>query len=131
MTSSVASIDMSRGGDNALTVATYVMLFVFGVAQGVLGSFYYSSGPVPLASLGFDLAILATCLLGAWGLRRPAAALAPAAGWVAATFLLATGTSAGSVLITATTAGEWFLFGGAVAVALGVVTAFALSPRLR
>jgi hypothetical protein len=122
---------MPGGADRALTVATYAMLLVFGAAQGVLGSFYYGSGPVPLAALGFDLAILATCLFGAWGLRRPAGAIAPAAGWIAATFLLAAGTSAGSVLVTATTAGEWFLFGGAAAVAAGVVIAFVLSPRLR
>ena len=122
---------MRRDADRALTVATYLMLLVFAAAQGVLGSFYYGAGPAPLAAFGFDLAIAATCLLGAWGLRSAAGALVPAAGWIAATFLLATGTSAGSVLITATTAGEWYLFGGAAAVAAGVVAAFALSPRFR
>ncbi len=127
----MVSTEMRRGADRALTVATYVMLLVFAAAQGVLGSFYYGSGPAPLVPFGFDLAIAATCLLGAWGLRNAAGALVPAAGWIAAAFLLATGTSAGSVLITATTAGEWFLFGGAAAVAAGVVAAFAFAPRLR
>ncbi len=114
-----------RVGDRTLTVMTYAMLVVFGIAQGVLGSFYYSSGPAPLAALGFDLAIFATCLLGAWGLGRPAGALAPAVGWIAAALLLATGTSGGSVLITATTAGEWFLFGGAAGAVGGVMAAYA------
>lgn len=115
-----------RGADVALTVAAYLALVLFGVAQGLLGSFFYAVGPAPFAALGFGVAILATCLLGGWGMRSTAGALAPAAGWFALVFLLATGTSGGSVLITATTAGEWFLFGGSAFVAVGVVTCFAV-----
>jgi uncharacterized protein DUF6113 len=111
-------------GDLALTSATYVLLLLFGAAQGVLGTFYYGAGPAPLASIGFDLAILATCVLGGWGLRRASGGLAPAAGWLVATFILASGTSGGSVLITANGAGEWFLFGGAASATAGVIVAF-------
>jgi hypothetical protein len=110
-------------------VATFVMLVLFGAAQAVVGAFFYGAGPAPLASLGFDLLILATCLLGAWGLDRPAGGLAPAAGWFVVAFLLASGTPGGSVLISASTAGEWFLFGGAGAACAGVIAAFTIWSR--
>jgi Family of unknown function (DUF6113) len=113
----------------ALTVATYLMLVLFGVAQAVVGTFFYGSGPAPLASLGFDVAIATTCLLGAWGLDRPSGGLAPAAGWIIVVFLLASGTAGGSVLIAADSAGEWFLFGGAAAAAAGVIAAFTIWSR--
>lgn len=111
---------MHRG----LTVATYLALLIFGLAQGVLGSFFYGSGPAPLAAVGFDAAIFATCLLGAWGLRTATGGLAPAAGWFVAAFVLASGTSGGSVLIAASTAGEVFLFGGAIAATAGLVLGY-------
>ncbi len=114
----------SPSGDLAMTLVTYLALVLFGAAQGLLGTFYYSAGPAPLASIGFDLAILATCVLGGWGLGRPSGGLAPAAGWLLATFILASGTSGGSVLITANGAGEWFLFGGAASATAGVIVAF-------
>jgi hypothetical protein len=44
--------------------------------------------------------------------------------------ILAMGTAGGSVLITNTGAGQWFLFGGAVCAAAGVVIGFVRwSPR--
>lgn len=107
----------------ALTLAVIVALFLFGAGQGLVGTFFYFSGPVPLAALGFDLLIFATCLLGGWGLRRRFGGMPSAAGWVITVFLLGTTTRSGSVLITSTTAGEVFLFGGAVAAAAGMVIA--------
>jgi Family of unknown function (DUF6113) len=112
-----------------LTGLTYLALFLFGLAQGVVGSFYYGAGPAPLAALGFDVCILGTCLLGAWATQSAFGAFAPAVGWFIATFVLASGTSAGSVIITASSAGEWFLFGGAVAAMIGVVGGFTLWAR--
>jgi len=116
---------VSRG----LTIVTYLALLVFGCAQGLLGSFYYDAGPVPLAAIGFDVAILATCLLGAWGTNQATGAFVPAVGWFVATFVLASGTGAGSVIITASTAGELFLFGGAVCALLGAVGGYTLWAR--
>jgi hypothetical protein len=115
--------------DTAKTAGTYLTLMVLGAAQALVGAFFYSSGPVPLAAIGFDVAIFASCLLGAWGMRRPAGALAPAAAWFLTAFALASGTHDGSVLITATTAGTWFLFGGATSAAAGLVAAFAIWSR--
>lgn len=116
-------------GDRLLTAATYLMLILFGAAQALLGAFFYSSGPAPAASLGFDLVLFASCLLGAWGLRRPVGAFAPAVGWFVGAFILASATAAGSVLVTASVAGETFLFGGAAAAMLGLLTAFVVASR--
>ncbi len=113
----------------ALTIATYVALVAFGAAQALIGTFFYGAGLVPVASILFDLAILATCVLGAWGLEQPSGGLAAAAGWFLVVLILASGTSGGSVLIAANTAGEWFLFGGAASAAIGVIAAFMIWTR--
>jgi hypothetical protein len=118
---------VSRG----LTTVTYLALFGFGIAQGLVGSFYYGAGPAPLAAVGFDAAILATCLLGAWGTQHVLGGFTPAVGWFIATFVLASGTSGGSVIITASSAGEVFLFGGAVGAMIGVVAGYTLWARRR
>jgi hypothetical protein len=105
-------------------VCAYLALFLFGLLQGLIGCFQYSRGPAPLAAVGFDLAILATCLLSAWGMRTALGGLMPGVGWFVATFVLATGTQGGSVLITNTTAGQWFLFGGAACAAVGCLLSY-------
>jgi hypothetical protein len=115
----------------AQAICTYLALFLFGMAQGVLGAFFYNSGPPPLASLAFDLLILGTCLLGAWGTERAVGAFLPAAGWFIATFVLASGTSGGSVIVSATSGGEWFLFGGAAGAMIGVIAGFTIWARRR
>lgn len=109
-----------------MTLAAYAMLFLLGIGEGLIGSFHYSGslGPVPAAAIGFDLLLLATCLAGAWGMSRPAGGLMPAVGWLVASFVLAMGTPGGSVLITNTTAGKWYLYGGSVCAAAGAVAAF-------
>jgi hypothetical protein len=80
--------------------------------------------------VGFAVLIGVTCVLGAWGTGRPLGGLMPAAGWLVTSLVLSSGTSGGSVLITNTAAGKWFLFGGALCAAAGVVTGFVRwSPR--
>jgi hypothetical protein len=108
----------------ALAGGAYAMLFLLGVMEGVLGCFWYGSGPVPLAALGFDALLLATCLLAGWGMRRPTGGLMPTVGWFLASFVLAMGTKGGSVVITDSSAGKWFLFGGAATAVAGAVAAF-------
>ena len=116
---------MSRG----LTTITLLALFLFGCAQGLLGSFYYAAGPDPLAAIGFDAAILATCMLGAWGTSRAAGGFWPAVGWFIVTFVLASGTGGGSVIVTASSAGELFLFGGAICAVIGAIAGYTLWAR--
>ncbi len=113
------------GNGPVVTASAYVALFLLGAVEGLIGTFQYSRGPAPLAAVCFAAAILATCVLGAWGMRSGAGGLLPAAGWVVTTLLLSSGRG-GSILITNTTAGQWFLFGGALFAACGVVIGFAL-----
>ena len=117
----------------AVVGSCYAMLFLLGVAEGVIGAFHYSGGigRIPAAALGFGALILVTCLLAAWGMRRPAAGLMPAVGWFAASFVLAMRTPGGSIVITNTAAGKWFLFGGALCAAAGVAASFAALPAAR
>jgi hypothetical protein len=119
----------ARPDDSRLVVVGgYVMLLLFGVLQGLVGCFQFSRslGTFPVAALAFPAGIGVTCVLSAWGMRRPLGGLMPGVGWFITSFVLAMGTPGGSIVITNTTAGKWFLFGGSICVAAGVVIAFAL-----
>lgn len=113
----------------ATTVATYVLLFVLGVLQGIIGSFQYGQEPVPLIAIILIVVLFATCVLASWAMRSFAAGLLPAIGWMIASFVLSLGTAGGSVIITATAAGEWYLYGGVLACLAGIATSFASWAR--
>jgi Family of unknown function (DUF6113) len=115
---------VARGSFGA--AAAYVLLFLLGAMEGLIGSFQFSRsiGSVPVAALGFCALILATCLLAGAGMSSPLGGLAPAAGWLAATFVLTLPTSTGSVIVTNTSAGRWYLYGGAVCAGVGVALGF-------
>jgi hypothetical protein len=89
-----------------LTVAANTALFLVGAVEGLIGSFQYSRS-APAGAIGFCLLLLATCLLGAWAMRSVSGALWPAV-------------SGGSVIIANTTAGKWYLYGGAVSSLAGI-----------
>jgi hypothetical protein len=110
----------------------YGVLFLLGVVEGTIGSFQYGrllAGSVPFAAGAFCVAILLTCLFGGWGMRSVAGALMPAIGWILASFVLSMPVASGSVVITNTTPGKWYLYGGTVAVLVGVALSFGLSLR--
>jgi hypothetical protein len=115
----------------ALTAVGYVVLFVLGALQGLIGSFQYSQSPAPLMAIVLDVAIFVTCLFCGWGMRTFAGGLIPAVGWILASFIMSMGNAQGSVIITATNAGEWYLYGGSLAAAAGAVAAFALWGRVQ
>jgi hypothetical protein len=117
------------GGRRAVTAVGYLLLFVLGVLEGCIGSFQYSQPPAPLIAVILAVIVFVTCAGCGWGMGTVAAALAPGVGWIVAAFVLASGRSSGSVLITATSAGECFLYGGALACIAGVF--FALFARVR
>src|SRR5690242_5588585 len=110
-----------------VTGGVYGTLFVLGAVEGMIGSFQYGrlATPVPLGALAFCVAILATCVLGGWGTRSVSGALMPAIGWIIASFVLSMPVSNGSVIITNTPPGKWYLYGGTLSVAAAVVLAFA------
>ena len=113
--------------------AGYVLLFLFGVLQGAVGSFQYSRGigPVPVAAVGFALVIGITGAACARGIRSAGGAVAPAIGWLLVAFLLATPRPSGSVVITNTLAGQVFLYAGALSAAIGVGLGLSVSTRRR
>jgi Family of unknown function (DUF6113) len=110
---------------------TYVLLFLLGAMEGVIGSFEFSHsmGRLPLAALGFSALILVTCLLAGRGMGSGFGGLVPAVGWLAASFVLTLPTAAGSVIVTNTTAGKWYLYGGAICAAIGAAASFRWRPR--
>jgi Family of unknown function (DUF6113) len=120
-----------KGTGTLFNVAVYGMLFVLGAVQGVIGSFQYSwmAGSVPVAALAWCAVLLATCLLGAWAMRSVSGALAPAVGWILAAFLMSMPVSNGSVIITNTAAGRWYLYGGTVTAVAGALLAFVVVVR--
>ena len=114
-----------------VTGGAYSLLFLFGAAQGLIGCFQFrrGAGPVPLAALGFCILILATCVLGAAAMDSAAGALLPAAGWFLVTVVLTLPTAQGSVIVTNSAAGEWYLYGGSACAVAGAV--IALMRRIR
>ena len=122
---------MGTSRRSLITGLGYLTLFVLGLAQGLIGSFQYDRSPVPLIAILLILILFATCVLAGWGLRTYAAGIFPALGWVIASFILAMPRPNGSVIIEATSAGEWYLYGGALAAAAGAATSFYSWTRAR
>jgi hypothetical protein len=110
------------GGQRAITAAGYLLLFVLGALEGMIGSFQYGRSPAPLIAIVLVVIIFVTCVACGWGMGTFAGGLVPALGWVAASFIIAMPRENGSVVITATSAGEWYLYGGAIACLAGSVT---------
>jgi len=123
-------MNLATGGQGTrwLTAAAYTALFLAGAVQGLIGAFQYSRN-TPLGAIMFCVVLLATCLLGAWAMRSVSGALCPAAGWMVASFVLSMPVSSGSVIITNTTAGKWYLYGGTVCAVSAVALSFAVLVR--
>ena len=117
--------------DAFVTGGVFGVVFLLGAVEAMFGSFEYSYniGPVPASALGCCTAILLTCLLAGWAMRSLAGALVPALGWVIVSFVLAMPNPEGSVIITNTADGKWYLYGGALSAAIGVAGAFAIWIR--
>jgi Family of unknown function (DUF6113) len=114
------------GTQPVLTGTVYVVLFLLGAVEGMIGSFQYSrtAGPVPLAAIAFCAVLLVTCVLAGWGMRSVSGALVPAIGWLIASFVLSMPAANGSVIITASAPGEWYLYGGTISAVIGVAVSF-------
>jgi hypothetical protein len=115
-----------HGTRSLLSFGVFGVLFLLGLVEGMIGSFQYARvlGSVPAAALVCCVVILATCLLAAWATRSVSGAILPGMGWIIASFVLSMPVSNGSVIITATTPGKWYLYGGTLSVAAGVVASF-------
>jgi Family of unknown function (DUF6113) len=115
----------------AMMAVGYVILFVLGAVQGIIGSFQYGSGPGVLVAIILIVVIFATCVLAGWGTRTFGGGLLPAVGWIIASFVLSMPRSNGSVIIANTTQGQWYLYGGSVAAAVGAAVSFTFRTRTR
>jgi hypothetical protein len=117
--------------ERLLGAGVYAVLFVLGAVEGTIGSFQFSrtAGSFPLAALACCVVILITCVLAGWGLRSAGGALLPGIGWILSSFLLSMPVSGGSVIITNTGPGKWYLYGGTFCVLLGVAATFGFWVR--
>jgi len=109
----------------------YLALLLLGAAEGLIGCFQFSrgAGPVPAAALVFCVLLFASCLLGGWGMGTPLGALMVALGWLGVSVLLTMPSAGGSVIVTNTAAGRWFLYGGAVCAGAGLAVSFRWRTR--
>ena len=120
------NVTTGKQGTRLVIAGVYVALFLLGAVEGMIGSFQYSraSGSVPAVALVCCVVILATCVLGAWATRSVSGAILPGIAWVVVSFVLSMPVSNGSVIITNTTPGKWYLYGGTLSVAAAVVASF-------
>jgi hypothetical protein len=109
--------------------AGYLVLLLLGALQGLVGCFQYGRPPQPLVAIAFAVLIFVTCAGCGWGIGTFSAALLPAIGWIVVSFLLASPRPNGSLIVTGTAAGEWYLYGGALGCAAGAMAAFFLRVR--
>lgn len=120
-----------RDAQAFVTGGAYTLLFLLGALEGLVGCFQHSRtvGSFPLAAVLLAIAIGVTCVLGAAGMGSAAGALVPALGWFGLSLVLSLPTPGGSVIITNTTAGQWYLWGGSACAAAGVVVALVRRAR--
>ena len=121
-----------RSGPPSVSIGIgYLALLLLGAAEGLIGCFQFSrgAGPVPVAALVFCVLLFASCLLGGWGMGTPLGALMVALGWFGVSVLLTMPSPGGSVIVTNTTAGRWFLYGGAVCAGAGLAVSFRWRTR--
>ncbi len=112
-----------------LTGAVYGALAVMGVMLGVIGSYEFSweAGGIPVAALAWSVVNLAFFRAAGWAVSGKLGATVPAAVWLIAVLVLSSRRPEGDLVVTGTTAGYVFIFGGALAAALAV----AWTPSIR
>jgi len=116
-------------GQRAIIAVGYLMLLILGALQGLIGSFQYGRSPSPLIAILLIVIIFLTCVGCGGGIGTFGAGLLPAVGWLLASFILAMSRPNGSVIITGTPAGEWYLYGGSLACLIGAFVTFFTRAR--
>ncbi|WP_190394234.1 hypothetical protein [Nocardiopsis quinghaiensis] len=124
----------SRGAlSPVLTAATLVVLLLLGAAVGLFSTtgagwltFYWGAGTqvralVVVGLLAFLALLYGACRLCAWGGRRPSAAVAFAAGFLASVIVLVGYTPGGDLLLTNHLVHNAYLFGAMLVLVLAVI----------
>jgi hypothetical protein len=101
----------------------YGVLAVLGVLLGVIGSFEFSwsAGPVPVAAILLSAVNLAVFRGAGWAMESRLAAVVPAVLWMIILVVLSSRRPEGDLVVTGTTAGYVYMFGGAVAALVAIV----------
>ncbi|WP_214327050.1 DUF6113 family protein [Nonomuraea sediminis] len=112
----------------ALKGAAYGMLFVLGLAMGLVGGFTqaFKVGVVPVAAIIWVIVLFCVCLAAGRVMRARLAAALPALGWLLVSMPLSFQLAPGDLVIEGWS-GIIYLYGGMAA----VVVAFYLSPPSR
>ncbi|NUR92312.1 MAG: hypothetical protein HOY71_50270 [Nonomuraea sp.] len=112
--------------ESALIGAAYGMLFVLGLAMGLVGGFTqanWSIGQVPVSAVIWVLVIFAVCYAAGRAMRSRLAAALPALGWLLVSMPLSFQLAAGDLVIEGVP-GIIYLYGGMGA----LVVAFMVTP---
>jgi hypothetical protein len=101
----------------------YGVLAVLGVLLGVIGSFEFSwqAGSVPVAAIALSVINLAAFRVAGWAMESRLGAAVPAVLWMIILLVLASRRPEGDLVVTGTTAGYVYMFGGAVAALVAIV----------
>lgn len=101
----------------------YGLLVVLGVLLGLIGSFEFSwqAGAVPVAAIALSLVNLVVFRAAGWAMESRLGAVAPATPWMVVLVLLSSRRPEGDLVVTGTTAGYTYMFGGAVAALIAIV----------
>lgn len=112
-----------------VTGAAYGVLVVLGLFLGVVTSFQFSwtAGSVPVAAVLLTLVEFAAFRLAGWAMESKLGVAALAVPWLIVVVLLSTRRPEGDLVVTGTTAGYVFIFGGSIAAVVAV--AVTRSPR--
>ncbi|GLW97710.1 hypothetical protein Misp02_17970 [Microtetraspora sp. NBRC 16547] len=99
------------------------MLFVLGVALGVVGGFEHAwyAGDVPIAAIMWLPVLFAVPYAMGRLIGGKTGALVPAGGWMLVSFFLASKRAEGDLVIAANSAGYWYLYGGVAALVLAIM----------
>jgi Family of unknown function (DUF6113) len=118
-------VAVGKSAERASTVVTgiaYVVLVVVGTLVGIIGSFEFSWSiwGIPFAAILLSLANFGIFWTAGWAMRSKVAPAVTFAPWMIIVIVLSMQRPEGDLVITGTTGGYLFMFGGAIAGAAGI-----------
>ncbi|MCO5972073.1 DUF6113 family protein [Actinoallomurus soli] len=113
-----------------VTGAAYGVLVVLGLFLGAITSFQFSwtAGSVPVAAILLSFVEFAAFRLAGWAMESKLGVVALAVPWLIVVVLLSSRRPEGDLVVTGTTAGYVFIFGGAIAAVVAVATTRSARP---
>ena len=110
----------------------YGVLAVLGIVLGVIGSFEFAweFGSVPVAALLLSAVNLVVFRAAGWAMESKLGAAVPAALWMIVLVVLSSRRPEGDLVVTGTTPGYLYMFGGAVAALAAIVLTRSARPWL-